>query len=90
MRIFKPTSLSADEQTEQDRFLREESAAIHWHKRYDRNGESCDNVAHVGSHEILISTLEEFNVTRQGFINGYVRAFGQIPYYLSDEDTIGE
>ena len=72
------------------KFFREEQAAQAWQDEYDREGESMDNVANVGNHELLLSILDKYNVTRQGFLNGYFRVYRSVPYYFSDDDFIGE
>lgn len=82
--------LTEAEQTRQDEFRREETAASWWEEHYNREGESGDNVAHVENHELWLEATKMFSVSRQGMINGYVRAFNRIPYWLSDDDYIGE
>lgn len=82
--------LTPEQQATQDRFRREEAAATFWEDNHDPAGVSMNNVAHVGNHELWLSTLAKYNVTRQGMINGYVRAYNRIPYWLSDNDYIGE
>lgn len=69
--------------------FREERAAMEWCDAYDRTGESQDNVANVGNHNLWLQIAESHGVTRQGIINGYFRVYGHIPYFFSDDDYIG-
>jgi hypothetical protein len=82
--------LTPEQKAVQAEFVREERAAQVWARDYDREGESQDNVANVANHQLLLSILDEYNVTRQGFLNGYFRVYGAVPYYFHEDDFIGE
>ena len=51
--------LTPKEKGVQAKFLREEQAAQAWQDDYDREGESQDNVANVGKHELLLSIFDK-------------------------------
>ena len=89
-RILGREPLTDAERKTQDAFRREESAAVFWEENYDRDGESMDNTAHVGNHELWLEAIDKYGVTRQGMINGYVRAYCRPPYWLTEHDHIGE
>lgn len=82
--------LTDAEQATQDTFRREERAASWWEDNHNREGVSGDNVKHVGNHELWLQAMTKYNVTRQGMLNGYVRAYGRIPYWVTSDDYIGE
>lgn len=71
-------------------FLREEMAVMYFEHHCDKSVKTCDNVAHVSNHELMLRTLKEFQVSRQGFINGYVRVYNRVPYWLADDEYVGE
>lgn len=82
--------LNDDEKSKIDRLFREEKAALEFDTLYDRNGLSTNNVAHVANHELMLSLLEKYTITRQGFINGHIRALMELPYWLCDDEIVGE
>ena len=89
-RLFGRPTMSEADRAIQNTFVREESAAVWWHENREVAGESADNVEHVGNHELWLEAMTKYNITRQGMLNGYVRAYGRVPYWVTSDDYIGE